>query len=601
MPAQRLGSSSSLVLISQKSAELELDTPPGMQIVNTEGGIDWQSVSKGQIERSDGNIYTQGKDRTIRIGPGESVYAISKDCGGESLLPVASVRNLLTTLSGPGTAPKTLAEFFPAVLDDLEIELPKKVDSATAAAVLTAIGGISKGRDRVPVLHLVTRDTPPIEGPFRRRIAFIRSSSAQLQLRVPSASSRTPVLEIRGQGDGMVSSGRLAGRSQLIAFAVPAVRITPDLSYAKPVDNNDAFELHDVASGKLEIQSPSPARLSWSIHQADLGGEVKTLRLTLVGRAEATGTDRPITLRLMLDGRPIASKVLDTGGTFELSAEVPTKDRALLLHREMIVSLEAQISSIKSKVATPIGNCLPIQGVQITIDGVASTIKASLGANKLLGLERFPQAFSQGVTVRLQNGEPRTLIGSAQIIGSLWTGRGKTFDPEIRVEQISVRGEVADVHKNNPILNVDKASHMNQISEGVNLDGIGGIRSDVFDDVTLSARSVKGHDELAVALGDKPGQLEDLLAVASFSALNGDLAVVSTGTVKAVWTSKTPETGASIEENKPVITEKKGLSRFSSLLVGIMMSLALLLALITIRTVLKASRHIFRRPRRTQT
>lgn len=583
-------------LLAQKSTELELEVPNGMRVEKTDGKFSWIQT-RAKVESSKGPTYT-AEDSTLDIGPTESLYAISPECGGNVEGPVANVGNLLTTLTGAGAVPRTLAEFFPTVLDDLDIELPEKIDNATAASVLNAVAGISRGRDRTPRLHLVGPSDRSPESPFRRRVAFIKGGAAQLRLRNPRSGQRFPVLEVRGSGDGLVSSGRLAGKQQLIAFSVPAVHISPDLSYETRKESTDVFTFNEVASGRLEVEMNTPATLSWAIHQADLGGHVQSMRITVVGRTQSVGQDLPLQVRMLLDGRPVGVTKLEGGGPFEIEAEVPFKDRSFSLRRESTLRIEARV--IGQKARTTLTGCEPGQAVSVTIDGDASTVRASLGTSKLQGLYRFPQAIAGGITVRLGNDRAEELVGSARVIGSLWTGRAKTFNPEIIVEPISGRTEPNPKSKKLTRVQILDPSSAAKDVPGVTLDGIGGVSSDVFNDATLASRTEKARDNLEVSIGDENAPLEDVLNVSSFSGLDGDLAVVSNGLVKAVWTSRSPQTGSVATESKPPPGPKTSFSRFRSMLVGIVMSMTLVLVLTTIRTVVRAARHLFRRPRRIQ-
>lgn len=611
VPTERLGAAPSITLLDGISANIDVLAPLGQRILETTGQL--VLTQAGSTVATDSREFT-GRDRSISVLEGESLVATSpalevRKCEAKPR-SVALVTNLRSTLRGPGNQPTTLADFFPEILDDVEIELPKRMTRAMAIAVLATVTGISRRRERAPRLHLVVPNSTAIQGPFRRRIAFVQDPKAELRLREVGGLS-APILEVRGDGNGLVSAGRLAGREQLLAFSTPALQIDPDLSYERAKRSTDSFAFADVAQGRLEVEGETPASLTWTIHQADLGGPLKDLTVNLVGRAQTIGTDFGLEVRLLIDGRPVDSIKLEAGGPFELSTKLPFKDRSFALRRESVVSVESRVL----RPAPPAGtSCFPSEVVRLSVDGNVSTVKATVANNDLLGFERFPQAFSRGVLVRFGSLTPSSVVESGQVLSSMWTGRKATFDPLIEVELDEARSPSqrsagsagsAGSERLQPSRDLANAKlarivviNEDEIESGlsnVELDGVGAVATAQRDKSTLSIQRVAGRDVLEVALGSGEPEIQDVLHVKSFAALEGDLAVASANGFTAVWTSRTPRSIPMVDPALDTASQPRGLSRFGSLGVGVVMSLAIVLALVAVATSLKVARSLFRR------
>lgn len=333
------------------------------------------------------------------------------ECGRVIAEP-SQITDLMLVLAGVPSAPKTVAEFLPPILDRVVIDVPERFDNDVAEGVLRLTSTLVARYADQPVDVVVRPSTTTKDlrvEPFTRHFRIVESETNTLRL----AMKTDTVLELAGSG---ASFGRLAEFIGSPAFTTSfssAVEFRKKFKETKKPKRSQQFRVSlDQLKRQLSAQGVNRAKVLFTARQSDVGGPGVRMTMKVTGRVIAiSGPARKATVRLSANGRPLASADLALGDGFSLSGAI--EPQVMRRENEIVVESDALLESGSAS-----QKCSGGATIRLELDA-NSVISNEAGVAVSAGFDRFPQAFHGGFDVSLSPMDVTHLAAATSLIASL--------------------------------------------------------------------------------------------------------------------------------------------------------------------------------------
>ena len=295
--------------------------------------------------------------------------------------------------AGMETAPRTIADFLPPVLEQLTIFLrrsPSRAESEAAIRLSTAVAAhYGKQNTRVTVEPLDDGQTAPPSPslPLQRQIVIREGPGDGVSL---GGDVGVPPLLITGPADELVNQTRLLwgdiGRLALSSKAVVGpLRSTPQLP-------PDATTLRQLGQPGVNATALAP-QVSIGLDQTRLGRPAHDIRVHLRGSYTPLPSSVGGQVVAAIGGETIDRWPTDSTGVIDRWVDVP--DRVLQRYTNLGVAINISGNT---------GRCGEFQPITLTIDG-DSPLQSSLAKPPApSGFQALPQALMPRVEIGMGDG-----------------------------------------------------------------------------------------------------------------------------------------------------------------------------------------------------
>jgi hypothetical protein len=274
-----------------------------------------------------------------RVRPTSSVTACSA-YGQDSAVTLTDVA---VVLDGDDIAPNTVANFFPQVLQKLEIVVPETPTPATAqaafAAAATAVRVSHLNSSAISVTSVATAMEPTA---LSRRIVVNPAASPML-----TVAGRT--MTIGGDDAQMRKNTTTLDAVTLPALRQPQLSVTDAVNIQNNVKTRYSFD--DLGFGNVQLQGTGRVERTLTISQAQLGGSISKWTLRLVGDYTPPQSPASGNFSVLASGTLLRSVNLDRSGhldeTVNIPADLSARDLTLTLRFDN-ASHEAACTNIGS-------------------------------------------------------------------------------------------------------------------------------------------------------------------------------------------------------------------------------------------------------------
>ncbi|MGE2836567.1 hypothetical protein [Mycobacterium sp. SMC-4] len=315
------------------------------------------------------------------------------------------ISELSTLYAGESSAPTTIADFFPPVLQRVVVYAPVGADAAEQQATLTLVSALTRLYQPVPldvrVENLPRGAVPPPAGRLGRAVMVERGSAG---LRVEGADGPASFLRVSGQGDELTAQVSLLDNELQSLAQVPAARVDQAGSSAAPVADTVTFQQLGM-QGRMDVLRSGT--LNVGVDRAALGPRVASLQAHLLAdyTPVAQGDSATVTVRSGDD--VLYTAPLDRTGRLDATFDVPG---AALRQR---VGLDLTVTF------TPHQECGPfIAPLSFQIDP-ESTLTMRRGGAPLEGFGAVPSEFAPEFYVGLDGSGQNQLIHAARVVAEI--------------------------------------------------------------------------------------------------------------------------------------------------------------------------------------
>ncbi|WNG88243.1 hypothetical protein C6A87_003010 [Mycobacterium sp. ITM-2016-00317] len=445
LTADALGMSPTIGFNSANSPQtMSIPAPDGAQPGSLTGQI--QSVSNittGYLEfnREDGSLLTSVPIPDVRLGQATVPFTVDlstvtvrdhfarvvivlRQTDGDSICgtpPNVTLSRLSVNFDTQPGRPRTLDQFFPAVVSTVDILVDPAPDHFESQTVLNLVSMLNV-RYRALALHFNVRplprqqEPPPAQwDPMRRTIVVRSGTEAQVKL-VEGAGS--PYLTISGEGSELVEQTALF-RSELLALAqTPSTTVDSVEQFEVRGGGSASFEQLGV-SGRLSVLGQASIYSTPDTAMFGLGnpGAIET---HLIAHHTPVKADEKATVTVQSGGRVFYSAGLGETGLLDAKFTIPGDLGGSMAGWEILVSYEP----------AP-GACNP-RTVPLTfeLDG-SSTVAVTGGSVLMGGFSALPVGFSPTFQVALGESTPEFLSRAAAIIASVQRLTAQQLQPNL--------------------------------------------------------------------------------------------------------------------------------------------------------------------------
>jgi hypothetical protein len=558
VPFTRASLAGNLVVSSADDPiEFEVPIPAGLRLVEMRGTFNPRDEGPGAIVEVNAGVRTieiaspEGTERSFSLvldglAPVSKItrtfgVSIRLKPSAESVACPRSVRNPATltdlklVLAGTSGAPTSLANFLPPVLDSVVIETDAKITNEIAQAALhlvtTVIAKYPDQSIRVELVPLKENRAKAKFDPFVRRFRLLTSSQNALTLKDDGS-----VLELSGNPAMLERAATFVGTPAFSTVFSTRVSITDKT----PVPPKRKSKRETVPLERLRrnfsAQGANRARYLFTIRQTDVGGPSAAMTLRMKGRVvSVTGPASTASVRLIANGRPIATSEVSLGDAFDMQGVV--EPEFIARENEIVVQADAIIDpKIVSSEVCPLG---AVVRVELDAD---SAIITEPGRSVPSGFERFPTAFHDTFDVSINPLDVDHLATAASIVAALQERSQATLEPKVipwpkklpNRSALLVGGTVEQVVALKPPLVPGPFS-----ISGPQIDVVGGNEA---DDVTvLEAFEAPNEAAADLLLVNTSATTKDLIDISrrvravgsGWNGLSGDVFVVSSGQARS--------------------------------------------------------------------
>jgi hypothetical protein len=445
LTADALGMSPTIGFNSANSPQtMSIPAPDGAQPGSLTGQI--QSVSNittGYLEfnREDGSLITSVPIPDVRLGQATVPFAVDlstvavrdhfarvvvvlRQTDGDSICgtpPNVTLSRLSVNFATQPGRPRTLDQFFPAVVSTVDILVDPAPDQFESQTVLNLVSMLNV-RYRALALQFNVQplarhqEPPPMQwDPMRRTIVVRNGGEAQVNL-VDAAES--PYLTVSGEGSELVEQTALF-RSELLSLAqTPSTAVDSVDKFAVRGGGSASFEQLGV-SGRLSVLGQASIYATPDTAMFGLGnpGAVET---HLIAHHTPVKADEKATVTVQSGGRVLHSAELGETGLLDARFTIPGDLGGSMAGWEIVVSYEP----------AP-GACNP-RTVPLTfeLDG-SSTIAVAGGSVLMGGFSALPVGFAPTFQVALGESTPEFLARAAAVIASVQRLTAQQLQPNL--------------------------------------------------------------------------------------------------------------------------------------------------------------------------
>lgn len=320
------------------------------------------------------------------------------------------ISNIKIDFTGRQSAPTTVASFLTKGTNGVNVLLPENPSEDLIQAGLAAVGAATNALEPSAQVRMSLGSLDPrIRAiPGARVISF--SEAANPVRTSINSNSGLPQLNITGSGDELAhAASALGGTNIPLAGSAQTEGLSQN---AQPtLELTKSFQSLGVTNPTLSGWGNQS--LFIGADQSTFGSSISDATVRVVGTHSAIPNGATATMNLYWNDSLIASQVLDTDTSIDLTASVPN---AYIQNQN---GLRVVMTAVPQS-----GNCtgsnrfIPIK---LSLDGKQSQITANQGQTLTAGFQRFPQVLGGVLPVAFADGAPisQTAIQAALLVASL--------------------------------------------------------------------------------------------------------------------------------------------------------------------------------------
>lgn len=311
--------------------------------------------------------------------------------------------------NGTETAPTSVAEFLPPVLEKLTVSVPETPSQSESNAAVALSSAVVAYYGAQPVEVVVqglpagrnAPDTP--SAPLERQITIIEQPTSGVTLLegpgVPALVISGPAAELSNQTLLLTSDiSRLAVSSRAVAGPL---RVSPQLP-------PDSTTLRDLGEPGISATALTDPQVSIGIDQTRLGRPAGNIRVNLKGSYTPLPPNYGGQVVISVGDQVISRWVADPNGTIDKWVDIP--DRLLQRFTDLNVAVDA---------AGDTGGCGQSSPITLTIDGDSPVQSTPADPPVPPGFQSIPQAFMPSVQIGLTVGSLADTARASSIVTGL--------------------------------------------------------------------------------------------------------------------------------------------------------------------------------------
>ncbi len=431
--------------------------------------------------------------------------------------------------AGQETAPTTVADFLPPVLQRLTVAVPADPSQAEAdAAVRLATAIVARYGTQRPEVDVIAADVtalrPPV--PLERQIVIREGGSAGVGLQGPNA---VPWLLISGSAGELGNQARLLS-NDLSQLAVQSEAVAGPLSTVPqlPSDRTTIRQLGQPGVTATDVANP---RVTIPLDQTRIGRSVRDVRVHLQGSYTPLPAGMAGQVTVGVAGETVARWATEPSGRIDRWIDVP--QRLVQRYTNLDVAVQA---------AGNTGRCGEFQPITLTIDGESAVETLRADPPTRLGFQALPQALMPRIEVGIDE-DLDDLRRAVQIVTGLQRLSGLPFDTAVMSRDAAIGSVNPAIVVSPDGWNDDRVELPVQVdANGVitveNVDGAGTSSTLALDPAvgfgSLQVTYTGGRTLLVATSSKAPVELDRLLSwldaePGRWSGLTGDAVVAMPG------------------------------------------------------------------------
>jgi hypothetical protein len=311
--------------------------------------------------------------------------------------------------SGTETAPTSVAEFLPPVLDKLTVSVPATPSQSESNAAVALSSAVAAYYGAQPVDVVVQalpagQNVPAVpSAPFERQITIIEQPASGVTLLespgVPALVISGPAAELSNQTLLLTSDiSRLAVSSRAVAGPL---RISPQLP-------PDSTTLRDLGEPGVSATALTDPQVSIGIDQTRLGRPAGDIRVNLKGSYTPLPPNYGGQVVVSVGDQVVSRWPAEAGGTIDKWVDIP--DRLLQRFTDLNVAVDA---------AGDTGGCGQSSPITLTIDGDSPVQSTPADPPVPPGFQSIPQALMPSVQVGMTVGSLADTARATSIVTGL--------------------------------------------------------------------------------------------------------------------------------------------------------------------------------------
>ncbi|NMN95835.1 hypothetical protein [Antrihabitans stalactiti] len=359
-------------------------------------------------------------DSVIVLSLKSTMLPLDRYCSFIPLDTQLILRDQLVSYLGSPTAPSTIADFLPPVLQQFTVFISDQptAEQSDAAISLTAAIVAHYGAQPVRIVLRSDRElsSAPPDRPFERSAAVRANSDGNTELIYPEEPA-PPRLYITGTGTALLDQVRLV-TSNLAALAV-STSASAGAGTPPPILAADSMTLTDLGISGPSATGITHVTVSVPLDQTRLGRAARNIRVHLIGTYTPLTANAGGSLSVSVGGRTIATWPAEADGVLDRWIDVP----AAVLGR--VTNLD-----VAFRAGSDLG-CGNGPTVSLSIDSSTVVTSAASGAPTPPGFESLPQALLPQVPVALTEQDFANTARAVAIVAGLQRMSTGPLAPEL--------------------------------------------------------------------------------------------------------------------------------------------------------------------------
>lgn len=348
---------------------------------------------------------------TVREGP----ISQEQRCGRAEQVQLS---DLVAVYSGNEPAPNTLAEFFPPILQGLNIYAPLDADESEQQATLTLASAVAQTyAPQKPAIRVVKQRrgaTPPPAPQFTRAVV-IESGDAAID--VVNAGKSDVYLKVAGRGDQLADQLSPIVNQLQSLLQVAKARVDAAGSTTAPVSDELSFGQLNIAGESTVLRT---SKLTVGVDRSALGaGRVNGVQTHLLANYTPVASLDSASLMVRANGHVVYTSPLDDSGRVDAVFDVPSE---FLTQR---IDFEFDLTFSPRQLCSP-----TIAPLTFQLDP-RSTLTTKRGGPALGGFSAVPSEFSPEFLVAFDGTNPNELDYAAQTIAAIARTSGTAMMPRV--------------------------------------------------------------------------------------------------------------------------------------------------------------------------
>lgn len=323
-------------------------------------------------------------------------------CGlGEQVM----LSDLAAVFSGAEPAPRTIASFFPPVLQRLTIYTPVNADDAEKQATLTLASTVARMyRPQAPAITVATlpRGAAPPPAPQFARAVVVESGDAGLN--IVNGDRADVYLKLTGRGNQLSDQVSLMANDVQSLVQVPGARVDK-------AGSTGTADAEQMTFGDLNISGETSvlrtASFTAGVDRSALGSRVDGVKVHLLATHTPVASMDSASVTVSVGGQAVWTAPLSSTGRVDVEFEVPAEFLRQRINFEFALTF------------SPRQLCSPtIAPVTFQLDP-RSTLTLQRGGPALTGFSAVPSEFSPEFLVALDGSSPNQLDDATRVVAKI--------------------------------------------------------------------------------------------------------------------------------------------------------------------------------------